>query len=95
MSDKFFSRLGPYFQILDNVAIRKGDIGEKCYDGRSYDVGFYETAFIAGLSLPISSLHRRLASYMGVSISQIALMLRGSSLWLRCYGVNLVEVVVP
>ena len=72
MSDKVFNRLRPYFQILDNVPIRKGDIGGKCYDRRSFDVGFYGTSFIAGLCLPLSSLHHRLASYMGVSISQIA-----------------------
>lgn len=72
MSDKVFSRLRPRFQIPDDVPIRKGDLREKCYDGRSSDVGFYETAFIAGLCLPLSFLHRRLASYIGVSVNQIA-----------------------
>ena len=48
MSDEVFSRLRPHFQIPDDVPIRKGDLGEKCYDGRSSDVAFYETAFIAG-----------------------------------------------
>ena len=72
ISYKVFSNLRPCFQILDDVPIRKGNIGEKCYNGRSPDVGFYETAFIARLRLPLSSLHRQLASYMGISVSQIA-----------------------
>ena len=57
MSDKVFNRLRPRFQIPDNMPIRKGDIGEKCYDGRSPGVGFYKTACIAGLRLPFSILH--------------------------------------
>ena len=69
MSDEVFSRPRPRFQILNNVPIRKGDVGEKCYDGRSLDVGFYKTTFIAGLRLPLSTLHRQLASYLGVSVS--------------------------
>lgn len=72
MSDEVFGRLRHHFQILDNVPIRKGDIGEKCYDWRWPGVGFYETAFIARLHLPFSTLHCRLASYLGVFVSQIA-----------------------
>lgn len=72
MSDEVFNRLRPHFQIPNNMPIRKGDIGENCYDGRSFDVGFYKTAFIAGLRLPLSFLHHRLASYIGMSINQIA-----------------------
>ena len=71
MSDKLFSRLRPRFQIPDNVPIRKHDLGEKCYDRKSFDIGFYEAMFIAGLRLPFSTLHRRLASDLGVSVSQI------------------------
>ena len=55
------------------MPIRKGDLGEKCYDGKSFGVGFYEAAFIAGLRLPFTTLHRWLASYLGVFVSQIAL----------------------
>ena len=72
MSYKVFSNPRPHFQILDDVPIRKGDIREKCYNRRSSDVGFYETVFIAGLRLPLSFLHHQLASYIGVSVSQIA-----------------------
>ena len=69
MSDLVFGRLKPHFQIPDNVPIRRGDIGEKCYDGRSSDIGFYEYAFIVGLRLPLSSLHCQLASFMGVFVN--------------------------
>ena len=34
--------------------------------------GFYKTTFIAGLRLPLTSLHHRLTAYMGVSVCQIA-----------------------
>ena len=71
MSDEVFGKLRPYFQIPNNVPIRKGVIGEECYDERLSDIGFYETAFIVGLHLLLSSLHRRLASFMGMSISQL------------------------
>lgn len=72
MSDEVFARLRPRFQIPANVPIRKDNLGKKCYDGRSSDVDFYEAAFIAGLRLPLSFLHRQLASFMGVSVCQIA-----------------------
>ena len=72
MTDEFFSRLRPHFQIPDNVPIRRGDIGEKCYDRRSSNIDLYETAFIVGLRLPLSSLHHQLASFIGVFVNQIA-----------------------
>ena len=53
------------------MPIRKGHSGEKCYTGGSSDVGFYKTAFIARLLLPLTSLHCRLAAYMVVSVCQI------------------------
>lgn len=91
MSDKVFSKLRPCIQIPNNVPIKKGDIGERCYDGRSSDVGFYETAFIVGLHLPLYPLHCQLASYMGVSISQIApnawrIFIGGEALWGQLSG---------
>ena len=55
------------------MPIRKGVLGGKCYDRRAPDVGFYETTFIVGLRLPFSTLHHWLASYLGVSVNQIAL----------------------
>ena len=40
--------------------------------GESYEVGFFEAAFIAGLRLPLSYFYRQLADYVGVSVCQIA-----------------------
>ena len=75
------------------MLIRKGDLGEKCYDRRSSDIGFYEVAFIAGLRLPLLTLHRRLVSYLGVSVSQIALntwriFIEAEVLWGQLSGGN-------
>lgn len=72
MTKDVFSGLIPCFQIPNNEPIRKGHGGEKCYTEGSSDVGFYEATFIAGLRLPLTSLHRRLAAYIGVSVCQIA-----------------------
>ena len=93
MSDEVLGRLRPHFQIPDNGPIRKGDLGEKCYDGKFSNVGFYEVAFIVGLCLPFSTLHRRLAFYLGVSLSQIALnawriFIRAEVLWGQLSGGN-------
>jgi len=47
--------------------------GEKCYSGRTANVGFYEVAFILGLTLPLTELHGWLVDYLGISVCQIAL----------------------
>lgn len=72
MTNEVFNRLRPCFQIPNDITIRKADKGEKCYMGESYEVTFYEAAFIAGLRLHLSHLHHQLVDYMGVSIYQIA-----------------------
>ena len=54
MTKDVYGRLKPRFQIPNNVPMRKGTKGEKCYTGCSHEVGFYEVAFIAGLRLPLS-----------------------------------------
>lgn len=58
--------------IFDDVSIRKGTKGERCYTGCFHEVGFYEAAFIAGLRLPLSHLLHRLADYLGISVYEIA-----------------------
>jgi len=45
---------------------------EKCYLGKTADVGMYDTMFTAGLRLPLTELHCQLANYLGLSISPIA-----------------------
>ena len=39
---------------------------------KTVDVGMYDAMFIAGLRLPLTKLHRQLANYLGLSLSQIA-----------------------
>lgn len=41
MSKKVFGNLRPHFQISDDVPIRMVGKREKCYSGRTADVGFY------------------------------------------------------
>ena len=71
-TNEVFNRLRPHFQIPKDVPIKKVDKGEKCYTGKSFEVGFYEATFIARLRLPLSYLYCRLVDYMGVSICHIA-----------------------
>ena len=72
MTNEVFNKLRPCFQIPKDVPIRKADKGEKCYTGESYEVSFYEVAFIAGLRLPFCYLYHQLADYMGVFVCQIS-----------------------
>ena len=49
--------------------------------------------FIAGLRLPLSTLHRRLAFYLGISVSQIApnawrIFIKAEVLWGQLSGGN-------
>ena len=39
---------------------------------RTVDVGMYDAMFSAGLRLPLTTLHRQLVDYLGLSVSQIA-----------------------
>ena len=98
MSVELFSRLRPHFQIPNDVHIRKGHSGEKCYTKGSSDVGFYETAFIVGLRMPLTSLHHRLAAYIGVSVCQITpnawrLFIGAKVLWGQLSGCHLSQTL--
>ena len=72
MSDKIFSELHVRYQIPEHIPIRLPYKNEKCYTGRTMDVGMYEAMFAAGLRLPLTALHCRLVDYLGLSVSQIA-----------------------
>lgn len=63
-----FGRLYPCFRIPDDIPIRMARKVEKCYMGRTVDIGFYEAIFIVGSRQPFTKLHRRLANRLGVSI---------------------------
>ena len=72
ITKEVYKRLRLCFQIADDIPIRKVDKGEKCYIGRSPEVGFYKAAFIAGFRLSLSLLHCRLADVLGILVCQLA-----------------------
>ena len=72
MNDKFFSELRVRYQIPEHIPIRLSKENEKCYTRRTADVGMYDAMFAAGLRLPLTTLHRQLVNYLGLSVSQIA-----------------------
>ena len=72
MLDKVFKTLQDRYQIPDDILIRLPGKFEKCYSGKTADVGMYDAMFAAGLRLPLTTLHRQLANFLGLSVSQIA-----------------------
>ena len=71
MSDKVFNTLRDHYQIPENIPICLLVKCEKCYSERTTDVGMYDAMFTAGLRLLLTDLHRRLANYLGLSISLV------------------------
>ena len=58
MSDKICSELRVKYQIPEHIPIRLPYENEKCYMGRTADVGMYDAMFAVGLRLPLTALHR-------------------------------------
>ena len=73
MSDKVLSELRACYQIPDHISIRLPRENERCYSGRTADIGMYDAMFAAGLRLLLTTLHRQLADFLGLSVTQIAL----------------------
>ena len=57
MSDKFFKILRDRYQIPDNIPIYLPRKFEKCYSGKTADIGMYDAMFTARLRLPLTALH--------------------------------------
>ena len=72
MSDKVFKELYSRYQIPEHISICLPREKERCYSGKTADVGMYYTMFTMGLRLPLIALHRQLVDFLGLSISQIA-----------------------
>ena len=72
MTTKIFNNLRDRYQILDNIPIRLPGKYEKCYSGKTANVGMYDAMFAVGLRLPLTMLHRQLAIFLGFYVSQIA-----------------------
>ena len=93
MSYKVFKTLQDRYQIPDNIPIRLPGKCEKCYLGKTADVGMYDAMFEARLRLLLIALHHQLANFLGFSISQIApnawrIFIGVEILWGRLSGRN-------
>ena len=64
--------LRAHYQISDYILIRLPYKSEKCYYEGVDSVGMYEQVLKAGLRFPLSSLHRELLKYLGLSVSQLS-----------------------
>ena len=73
MTTNIFKNLRDRFQIPDHILIHLLGKFEKCYSGKTADIGMYDAMFAVGLRLPLTALHHQLANFLGLSISQIAL----------------------
>ena len=60
------------YQIPDNILIRLTYKSEKCYYEGVEGVGVYEQMLKAGPRFPLSSLHRGLLKYLGLSVNQVS-----------------------
>ena len=72
IKDKHFNTLRANYQIPDNIPILLPYKSEKCYYEGVEGVGVYEQMLKAGLRFPLSSLHRELLKYLGLSINQVS-----------------------
>ena len=70
MSDKVFGELRTRYQIPDHIPICLHEENEICYSGRTTDVGMYDAMFATSLRLPFTTLHRQLADFLGLSVTQ-------------------------
>ena len=73
IKEKHFNTFRANFQIPDSIPICLPYISEKCYYDGVEGVGVYEQMLKAGLRFPLSTLHRELLKYLGLSITQISL----------------------
>ena len=93
MSNKIFGELRTRYQIPDHIPIRLPEENETCYSERTADVGMYDAMFATGLRLPLTALHRQLADFLGLSVTQIAhnawrTFIGAEILWGRLSGGN-------
>ena len=72
MTTNIFKNLWDHYRIPNNIPIHLPGKFEKCYYGKTANVGMYDAMFVASLILPLMVLHRQLAIFLGLSISQIA-----------------------
>ena len=69
IKEKHFSTFRTNFQILDYIPIRLPYVSKKCYYDGVEGVRVYEQMLKAGLRFPLSTLHRELLKYLGLSVN--------------------------
>jgi len=72
MTANIFKNLRDRYQIPDHIPIRLPRKFEKCYSGKTADVGMYDAMFVARLRLPLMALHHQLANFLGLFVCQVA-----------------------
>ena len=72
MTRKVFNTLCDCHQIPDNIPFCLLGKFEKCYSGKTADMGMYDAMFTTRLRLPLMELQHQFADYLGLSISPIA-----------------------
>ena len=86
MTANIFKNLRDRYQIPDHIPIHLLGKFKKCYSRKTENVGMYDAMFVAGLRLPLTTLHCQLVNFLGLSISQIApnawkIFIRAEILW--------------
>ena len=72
IKENHFKTFRDNYQILDSIPIHLPYKSKKChYDGVK-GVGVYEQMLKARLRFPLSSLHRELLKYLGLSVNQVS-----------------------
>ena len=71
IKEPHFNTLRAHYQIPDYILIRLPYKSEKCYYEGVDGVRVYEQVLKAGLRFSLSSLHRELLKYLGLSINQM------------------------
>ena len=86
MTANIFKNLRDRYQIPDHIPIHLLGKFKKCYSRKTENVGMYDAMFVAGLRLPLTTLHCQLVNFLGLSINQIApnawkIFIRAEILW--------------
>ena len=72
IKEKHFSTLRANYQIPNNIPICLPYKSKKCYYEGVEGDGVYDQMLKAGLRFPLSSIHRELLKYLGMSINQVS-----------------------
>ena len=72
IKENHFKTFRDNYQIPDSIPIHLPYKSEKCYYDGVKGVGVYEQMLKVGLRFLLSSLHRELLKYLGLSVNQVS-----------------------